>query len=215
MSIKVAFHWTLHAEGHQFREGPTGRHNQQLKKKRWPEVTLDGLHTDGCGISLAEAAALSEILTHGDNSFIESPEVGDNLMAHRERTELQYELRFAFPYSLYVRVLDIRPNFNDLMTVSYNIQSVIAYSFAVFLESNSKICRFLERRDIVRKDAIIPFSPVIISCHHSMSHRYRLHCLPFCPALTFIRPLPLSVSLFTDRLKQRCFSWRTTFTFRS
>ena len=91
VSIKVAFLWTLHAEGHQFREGPTGRHNQQLKKKRWPEVTLDGLHTDGCGISLAEDVALSEIVTHGDSSFIESPEVGNDLTAREGQFEFSRE----------------------------------------------------------------------------------------------------------------------------
>ena len=47
VSLKVAFLWTLHAEGLQFREGPNGRHNQRLKKKRSPEETLDGLYTGG------------------------------------------------------------------------------------------------------------------------------------------------------------------------
>ena len=80
VSIKVAFLWTLHAEGGQFRDWPNGRHDQRHKKKRSSEET---------GWTLAPASRkllpCAEIVTHGDSSFIESPEVGDDLTENRER----------------------------------------------------------------------------------------------------------------------------------
>ena len=79
VSIKVASLWTLHAEGGQFRDGPNGSQNQRPKKKRSSEET---------GWTLASASRklqpCAEIVTRGDSSFIESPEVGDDLKAQRE-----------------------------------------------------------------------------------------------------------------------------------
>ena len=45
------------------------------------------------GISLWKPRTSAEVVTHGDSSFIESPEVGDNLTAHRERERERETLR--------------------------------------------------------------------------------------------------------------------------
>ena len=71
---------TLHAEGQQLREGPNGRHNQWLMKKKSHTAQWLTPASASRKLQLCEEPA-----TRGYSLFKESPDVGDNLTAHKER----------------------------------------------------------------------------------------------------------------------------------